>query len=149
MLLNVQPTVLVADDSEDDRSMTVRFLRQAVPDVKIVTCADGEETLRCLLEFAQGSIESLPHLALLDMKMPKLNGDEVMERIQHERKLARMPIVLFSSSALASDVDRCVRAGVRSYVRKPTDFYEYQSVVARLCDYWLGVNLDLRTALAS
>jgi len=141
-------TVLVADDNEDDRAMTLRFLRRSAPGVQIVTCADGEETVQCLLDYASSPVELLPSLVLLDMKMPKLNGDEVMERLREERHLTRVPVVLFSSSALARDVERCLRAGVRSYVRKPTDYDEYASTIDKLCDYWLGVNLDLRTALA-
>jgi len=142
-----QPTILVADDSDDDRAITMRFVRRCVPNANIVTCVDGEDTVRCLLEFAEGPIELLPSLVILDMKMPKLNGDEVMERLRQERSLTRVPVVLFSSSALPRDVEKCLRAGVRSYVRKPTDYEEYQRVIEQLCGYWLGVNLDLRTAM--
>lgn len=139
--------VLIADDNEDDREMTMRFVRQAVPGVELVTCADGEETLKCLQDYAHGSISDLPDLALLDMKMPKLNGDEVVERLREERTLTRIPVVLFSSSVLEADVERCLRAGVRSYVQKPTDYEEYKQIVRRLCEYWLEVNLDLRASM--
>ena len=147
MLSNDSPTVLVADDNEDDRAITIRFIRKAAPNAHIITCKDGEEALRCLLEYVDRDRDEMPHLALMDMKMPKLNGDEVAAQLQNEPNLSRIPLVLFSSSALADDVDRCIRAGVRSYVRKPTDFYEYETVVRRLCEYWLEVNLDLRVAL--
>jgi two-component system response regulator len=140
------PTILVADDNEDDRSITLRFVRRCVPEANVVTCVDGEDTVRCLLDFAEGPVDKLPRLVLLDMKMPKLNGDEVMERLREERSLTRVPVVLFSSSALPRDVENCLRAGVRSYVRKPTDYEEYRHVIEQLCGYWLGVNLDLRTA---
>ncbi|MGV3615080.1 MAG: response regulator [Fimbriimonas sp.] len=141
------PIILVADDNEDDRAITMRFVRRCVPNAEIVICVDGEETVRTLLEFAEGPLDRLPSLVILDMKMPKLNGDEVMERLREERSLTRVPVVLFSSSALARDVENCLRAGVRSYVRKPTDFEEYRDIIDRLCGYWLQINLDLRTAM--
>ncbi len=140
------PTILVADDNEDDRAITIRFVRRSIPHANIVTCVDGEDTVRCLLDFAEGPVEALPQLVLLDMKMPKLNGDEVMDRLREERSLTRVPVVLFSSSALPRDVERCLRAGVRSYVCKPTDYEDYGQVVQALCAYWLRVNLDLRAA---
>ncbi len=133
--------VLVIDDSESDRDLTVRFVHRRLPKATVETCSDAQEGLDSLLRYSKGPAEDLPALVIMDQKMPRLNGDEIMEQIREERALVNVPVVLFSSSALHEDVEKCLRAGVKSYVRKPTDYDEYGKVIQSICDYWVGVNL--------
>jgi CheY-like chemotaxis protein len=123
--------VLVADDNEDHLFLTVRAL-QEVPDVdlEIETVTDGEQAL--------GAVYSgrPPHLILLDLKMPKVNGFEVLERIKSDEVMRTIPVVVLTSSERAEDVDAAYRLGTNSYVTKPSSGAGLREGLRRVSSYW-------------
>lgn len=133
--------ILVADDNPDDLALTCRFLQRAVPSVEIQTARDGLEALKALEAALVHGTAPFPHLIILDLKMPKLNGREVVERLRDVPNLPFVPIVLFTSSRLEADVVACYRSGARSFVHKPVDYDEYRLAVAEICRFWLQVNV--------
>jgi CheY-like chemotaxis protein len=129
--------VLVADDNQDHLFLTVRALRE-VPGVEleIQTAADGEQALQAVYEG-----DKPPHLILLDIKMPKINGLEVLERIKSDERLRAIPIVVLTSSERPEDINAAYRLGGNSYVTKPASGAGLREGLRRVSSYW--------TALAS
>lgn len=128
--------VLVVDDNEDHLFLTVHALRE-VPDVDlhIETARDGEQALAAIAEGA------LPHLILLDIKMPKISGLEVLERIKADQRTRAIPTVVLTSSERHEDVEATYRLGGNSYVTKPAGGAGLRDGLRRVSSYW--------TALAS
>ena len=126
--------VLVADDNEDHLVLTVRAL-QEVPDVQldIETATDGEEALDAVFG------ERPPNLILLDIKMPKLNGLEVLERVKADDRLCRIPVVVLTSSERPEDVDATYRLGGNSYVTKPSTGAGLREGLRRVSSYWTAL----------
>jgi CheY-like chemotaxis protein len=129
--------VLVADDNEDHLFLIVRALRE-VPGVEldIETATDGEQALRAVYER-----DRPPHIILLDLKMPKINGLEVLERIKSDERTRAIPIVVLTSSERPEDVNATYRLGGNSYVTKPATGAGLREGLRRVSSYW--------TALAS
>jgi CheY-like chemotaxis protein len=123
--------VLVADDNEDHLFLTVRAL-QEVPDVdlEIETVTDGEQALGAVYGGRP------PHLILLDLKMPKVNGLEVLERIKSDAVMRTIPVVVLTSSERAEDVDAAYRLGTNSYVTKPSTGAGLREGLRRVSSYW-------------
>ena len=123
--------VLVADDNEDHLFLTVRAL-QEVPDVdlEIETVTDGEQALGAVYG------DRPPHLILLDLKMPKVNGLEVLERIKSDDTLRTIPIVVLTSSERREDVDTAYRLGTNCYVTKPSTGAGLREGLRRVSSYW-------------
>jgi two-component system response regulator len=126
--------VLVADDNEDHLFLTVRAL-QEVPDVQldIETATDGEEALDAVFG------ERPPNLILLDIKMPKLNGLEVLERLKADDRLRKIPVVVLTSSERPEDVDATNRLGGNSYVTKPSTGAGLREGLRRVSSYWTAL----------
>jgi CheY-like chemotaxis protein len=99
---------------------------------------DGEEALR-YLEHSKEE-QAIPGLILLDLKLPKISGLEVLESIKADRNLKRIPVVVLTSSEEAKDVDECYRLGVNSYIVKPVDFKKFMEAIRTLGYYWLLLN---------
>jgi CheY-like chemotaxis protein len=127
--------VLVADDNEDHLFLTVRALRE-VPgvDLDIETAADGEQALQAIY-----GAEKPPHLILLDIKMPKLNGLEVLERIKGDERTRSIPIVVLTSSERPEDVNAAYRLGGNSYVTKPASGAGLREGLRRVSSYWTSL----------
>jgi two-component system response regulator len=132
----------VADDNEDHLFLTVRALRE-VPGVEleIETASDGQEALDAVYQRGRYGGSRPPNLILLDIKMPKLNGLEVLERIKSDERLRKIPIVVLTSSERPEDVDATYRLGGNSYVTKPSTGAGMREGLRRVSSYW--------TALAS
>jgi CheY-like chemotaxis protein len=127
--------VLVADDNEDHLFLTVRALRE-VPgvDLDIETAADGEQALQAIY-----GAEKPPHLILLDIKMPKVNGLEVLERIKGDERTRSIPIVMLTSSERPEDVNAAYRLGGNSYVTKPASGAGLREGLRRVSSYWTSL----------
>jgi CheY-like chemotaxis protein len=127
--------VLVADDNEDHLFLTVRALRE-VPgvDLDIETAADGEQALQAVY-----GADKPPHLILLDIKMPKVNGLEVLERIKGDERTRSIPIVVLTSSERPEDVNAAYRLGGNSYVTKPASGAGLREGLRRVSSYWTSL----------
>jgi two-component system response regulator len=135
-------TILLVEDNPDDEKLTLRAMRQSdVPNV-VVVAHDGAEAI----DFIVGA-RNLPSLILLDLKLPKLGGLEVLEQIRADHRTRTIPVVILSSSDEDKDILRSYQLGANSYIRKPVDFDEFIDSVRQLGQYWLTINLASRGRL--
>jgi two-component system, response regulator len=132
------PTHMIAlvEDNPDDEALTLRALKKQNIANEIVVLRDGVEALDYLL----APENPLPHLVLLDLKLPKLDGLKVLQRLRSEARTALVPIVLLTSSDEERDVIDGYRLGANSYIRKPVDFEQFSEAVRNLGLYWLVLN---------
>jgi CheY-like chemotaxis protein len=134
-------TILIVEDDADDLELTLRALKKAKVTNDIVTVSDGVEALEYLLG-VPGKLQPqpLPALVLLDLKLPKIDGIEVLQQIRAVERTRLLPVVMLTSSSEYDDLKRSYSAGVNSYVRKPVDFAAFSETVAHLGFYWLLLN---------
>jgi CheY-like chemotaxis protein len=136
-----QKSILLVEDNPDDEELTLRALRQSklVNDVRVAR--DGAEALDVLFRSgAGGEPAPLPGLILLDLKLPKLNGIDVLKRIRADERTRWIPVVIMTSSSEEEDVIRSYESGANSYVRKPIQFAQFADAVAQLGLYWMMLN---------
>jgi CheY-like chemotaxis protein len=129
--------ILIAEDDEDTVFFLERSLRKSGMKNPVKIVHDGAEALEYLENDAN---EQAPRLAVLDVKMPLKNGFDVLTEVRRNPKLKRMPVIMFSSSNHALDVNRAYELGANSYVVKPGDPKLMDEVVTKLQDYWLNIN---------
>jgi two-component system response regulator len=140
--MNPLRTILIAEDSSADAEMAIDALRDARLANPIVHVEDGVEALDFLLRrgaFA-GREDGLPAVLLLDIKMPRMDGLEVLQRIRAEEELKRLPVVILSSSREESDLARSWDLGVNAYVVKPVDVDQFFSAVKTIGTFWAVIN---------
>ncbi|MHB8341907.1 MAG: response regulator [Mycobacteriales bacterium] len=136
----MNPRILLAEDNEDHAFFTVRAFQDVHgAAVEIETVRDGEEALDYLHRRGRFSDRSRPHLIVLDLKMPKLSGHEVLSAVKTSPELQSIPIVVFSSSDREEDVTETYRRGGNSYVTKPTSPPGLREGVRGLARYWMEV----------
>ena len=135
-------TILLVEDNADDEQLTLRAMRQSdVPNI-IRVARDGAEAIDAL--FGASSNGRLPDLVLLDLKLPKVSGLEVLNRIRSEDQTKTLPIVVLTSSDEERDIVESYNLGANSYIRKPVDFDEFIDAVRQLGLYWLSMNRTAR-----
>ena len=140
--MNSLRSILIAEDSSADAEMATDALREARLANPIVHVEDGVEALDYLLcrgAFA-GRSDGLPVVLLLDIKMPRMDGLEVLQRIRAEEELKRLPVVILSSSREESDLARSWDLGVNAYVVKPVDIDQFFSAVKMVGTFWALIN---------
>ncbi len=134
--------ILLVEDNPDDVELTLLALEKnniANP-VKVVR--DGQEAVDYLFYKGkyEGADHDLPNLVLLDLKLPKVDGIEVLNKIKADRKLKLIPVVVLTSSKEDNDVLKSYDLGVNSYIRKPVDFDQFVDTVKQIGFYWLLIN---------
>ena len=134
--------VLYVEDEPQDREFTLRELTRKIQLERIAVARDGEEALDFL--FGQRSQDGRPldslKLVLLDLKLPKVDGIEVLREIRSRLETKLLPVVVMTSSAEERDLTTCYRLGANSYVQKPVSFERFQQVVQTLGSYWVEIN---------
>lgn len=137
-----QVEILLAEDNETDAELTLRALEKKALGNAITWVKDGAEALDYL--FCRGAYAdrpgTVPKLVLLDIKMPKVDGIDVLRAIRGDARLAATPVVMLTSSAEESDLMRTYELGVNSYIVKPVDFDAFVDQVAQLGFYWVVMN---------
>jgi two-component system, response regulator len=136
-------TILLVEDNPDDEALTMRALRRHNIANPLVVAHDGVEALDYLFgtgAFAGRDTSQLPQVMLLDLKLPRLDGLEVLRRVRADDRTRRLPVVILTSSREESDLVRGYDLGANSYVRKPVDFTEFLDSVRQLGLYWLILN---------
>lgn len=139
--------VLVVDDNPDHLELTVMALGECCDPERIVTAQDGVEALDYLLgRGSQAGRDTCqqPRLIILDMKLIRLNGVEVLRAIRGNPRTAAIPVIMHSSSIEKADIAACYASGANSYVRKATDFDELRRKMRQVHDFWLTVNERFR-----
>ena len=130
-------TILLVEDNADDEQLTLRAMRQSdIPNI-IRVARDGAEAIDYLFGATAGR---LPDLVLLDLKLPKISGLEVLQRIRAEDHSKALPVVILTSSDEERDIVKSYNLGANSYIRKPVDFDEFIDAVRQLGLYWLLMN---------
>ena len=136
-------TILLVEDNPSDIDLTKRALGKARIMNELVVAEDGEEALDYLFGtglFAGRDSRQLPALVLLDIKLPGIDGLEVLKRIRKAPLTHRQPVVILTSSQEEQDVATSYDLGVNSYIRKPVDFYQFAEAIQNLGLYWLVLN---------
>jgi len=136
-------TILLVEDNPDDEVLTVRELRRHNIANRIVVARDGTEALEYLFgtgRYAGRNVYDCPTVVLLDIKLPKVDGLEVLRQIRRDARTSLTPVVVLTSSDDQRDMIESYRLGVNSYVRKPVDFDQFQEAVRQLQFYWLLLN---------
>jgi CheY-like chemotaxis protein len=129
--------VLVAEDDEDHRFLAVRTLRTVEGlEVEVDAVVDGEEALDFVYRRGQFESKQRPHLILLDLKMPKVNGLEVLEQVKGDDGLSDIPVVVLTSSDRPEDIDAAYRLGVNCYVAKPVGGSGMVAGLRHIAEYW-------------
>lgn len=135
-----QNILLLVEDNPNDEALTLRALKKSKVVNKIVVARDGEEALDILFGDESGGGGLLPILTLLDLKLPKVDGVEVLRQIRGHKDTRLLPVVILTSSDEENDIVRCYELGANSYIRKPVDFIRFVEAVDQLGLYWLVLN---------
>jgi two-component system response regulator len=133
-------SILLVEDNPDDEALTLRALRKHDLADEVVVVRDGAEALAFFYEATRAGDEHLPDLVLLDLKLPKVDGLQVLKILREDAHTRRLPVVVLSSSSEERDIVQSYDLGANSYVRKPVDFAEFSEAVRQLGVYWLGLN---------
>ncbi len=136
-------TILLVEDNADDELLALRALKKSAVPNTVVVARDGEEALEYVFghgRYAGRDIKQQPKVIFLDLKLPKLNGIEVLRSIRNDDRTSRVPVVLLTSSDEIQDLLDGYDSGANSYINKPVDFNEFVEQVKLLGQYWLGVN---------
>ena len=133
------PSILLVEDNEQDEILTIKALKKnkVLNDIKVAR--DGEEALDMLFN-QRNDLHHVPQLILLDLKLPKIDGLEVLRRIRDNMRTKIIPVVILTTSKEDCDLLSGYELGANSYVRKPVDFFEFSEVVRQLGTYWLLLN---------
>lgn len=135
--------ILLVEDNPDDEELTLRALRKAKVVNEIVVTRDGSEALEYLFgsgPYAGRDVSHMPTVVLLDLKLPKLNGIDVLKRMRADPRTQRVPVVVLTSSSEDEDMLRSYESGANSYVRKPVDFSAFVDAVTQTGIYWMLFN---------
>lgn len=134
--------LLLVEDNPDDEALIRRALQKNSFNHEVVVVRDGEEALHYL--FATGAFSGRsaeqPKFILLDLKLPKLNGLEVLRRVRDDSRTKLVPVIIFTSSNEEKEIIASYRIGANSYVRKSVDFAKFNDALRQLCTYWFDVN---------
>ena len=135
--------ILLVEDNPSDIELTKRALNKKNILNEVIVVEDGKMALDYLLgrgEFSRRDTSQMPTVILLDLKMPKVSGLEVMQQIRSDLRTKRIPVVILTSSQEEEDLATAYDLGVNSYIRKPVDFVQFADVIAHLGYYWLELN---------
>lgn len=135
--------ILLVEDTATDVELTLRAFERANVDNEIVVASDGEEAINYLfaqVQYAGRDPKVMPRLVLLDLKLPKIDGLEVLRRMRVDERTRRLPVVIMTSSREESDVVSGYNLGANSFVRKPVDFVQFVEAARLLGLYWLVTN---------
>jgi CheY-like chemotaxis protein len=141
--------ILLVEDNHADIQLTLHVMTAENAAYRVHVTRDGEQALNVI--FRQGEYANVPKpvfaLVLLDLKLPKVNGFEVLKRIKEDPGTKALPIVVLSSSNQLRDIDSSYELGANGYVQKPVNFEEFSDALRRIAEYWLGTNLPPSNAL--
>ena len=131
--------ILLVEDDPDHEALAIRALRKANVANEIKVARDGEEALEFMQHILDGT-QRVPQLVLLDLKLPKVEGLDVLRAIRASDKTAFLPVVVLTSSDEERDIVASYRLGVNSYIRKPVNFTDFAEATKQLGMYWLLLN---------
>ena len=136
-------SILLVEDNPNDEALTLRALKKSNILNPVIVARDGAEALDYLFgrgEYKGRNLEGNPEVVLLDLKLPKVDGLEVLHQLRSDERTKLLPVVVLTSSVEEQDVLRGYALGANSYVRKPVDFNQFVEAVKQLGLYWLVLN---------
>lgn len=136
-------SILLVEDNEDDEELTLRSLRKGKVANEVAVARDGSEALDYLFcegKYVDRDKSKMPSVVLLDLKLPKLNGIDVLKRMRADPRTQLIPVVVLTSSSEDEDMLQSYRNGANSYVRKPVEFGAFADAVSNLGLYWMLLN---------
>ncbi|MDB6125191.1 MAG: putative response regulator, CheY [Pedosphaera sp.] len=136
-------TLLIVDDREDDVLLTKRAFQRAGSKCQIEVCQNGEQAIQYLAgqgNYRDRAAHPLPELILLDIKMPGIDGFQVLQWLRNQAFLKAIPVVMLTTSDEPKDVTRAYKAGANSYLVKPIDYEQLEKNLPLLLEYWLHIN---------
>lgn len=138
--MSTEVEILLIEDKRSDAEMTIRAIRKNKIANNIMHLKDGKSALDFLFgtgEYEGRDVRKKPRVILLDLKMPKVGGVEVLKRIKEHEDLRDVPVVVLTSSKENPDIEKCYALGVNSYIVKPVAFNDFMQVVSELGLYWV------------
>ncbi len=138
-----QKIILLVEDNPDDEALTLRALKKNNILNEVIVARDGAEALDYLFgtgKYAGRDLSNMPQVILLDLKLPKIDGMEVLRRIRADKRTKLLPVVILTSSKEERDLINGYKLGANSYIRKPVDFDQFREAVRQLKLYWLVLN---------
>lgn len=142
-MITKDETILLVEDNPDDVELTMRAFRKNKIANDVVVARDGIEALDylfCRGDYADHNVKDTPRLILLDLKLPKMDGLQVLERLRANEHTRLVPVVILTSSKEENDLINGYKNGANSYVRKPVDFIQFVEAVRNIGLYWLLIN---------
>jgi two-component system response regulator len=136
-------SILLVEDNPDDVALTLRALKKNNIANDVIVVGDGEEALAYLAgtgSYAGRTVADLPQVVLLDLKLPKVSGLEVLRTVRADPRTQLLPVVILTSSSEEPDIIASYQLGANSYIRKPVDFDQFLEAVRQLGLYWLVLN---------
>jgi two-component system, response regulator len=140
---NQEIEILIVEDNPGDAELTIRTLKKQKLANNLIHLSDGAQALEFIFatgEYSGRNINQMPKVIFLDLKMPKVNGLEVLEKIKSDPRTKMIPVVILTSSAEDPDIKRSYELGVNSYIVKPVDFDSFSRTINELGMYWMVVN---------
>lgn len=135
--------LILIEDNDDDAELTIDAIKNDHQYIKFVHLRDGEEALnyvRAMKSHLEKSPTRLPRLFLIDIKMPKVSGLDVLKELKSDLFFQKIPVVIFTSSSELEDITQAYSLGANSYVVKPLEFQLFMSTISRMASYWFKVN---------
>ncbi len=141
--MSIEPVILLVEDNLDDVELTRVALEDTRLTNRLVTAKDGQEALDwlwCVGAYKGRDPCLVPSLVLLDLKLPRLNGLEVLQRLRSDPRTRRLPVVILTSSKEEQDIVRGYDLGANSYIQKPVDYAQFMEAIRKLGIYWMVLN---------
>jgi CheY-like chemotaxis protein len=127
--------LLLVEDSDDHAELTEFYIKDCRPQIEVSRLRDGAEAM-AYIEQAERAGQSLPWLILLDLKLPKYDGHEVLAKLKRSSRLAVIPVVIFSTSNSGKDIEQALNRHANSYIVKPMEADKYGEVISEMLEYW-------------
>ncbi|WP_143959879.1 response regulator [Litoribacter populi] len=135
--------ILLIEDNKDDADLIKRALKKSQPGIQILHFDDGEQALDILFKkngFSKSHDKLHLKLIIVDLKMPKIDGFEVLKAVKNNTTTQTIPVAVLTSSNQMQDIQACYEMGVNSYIVKPVDFEEFTKTIQEMASYWLDLN---------
>jgi len=136
--MKTTPEILMVDDNPADIDLTSEVLAQSEQHFHVNAVNDGAEAISFLRHQGKYTHAPVPDLVVLDLNLPRKDGCEVLQHIKADRALAKVPVVIFTTSQASSDIARSYRLGANCYLRKPGNLPEFVAAVQSMAEFWLG-----------
>jgi two-component system, response regulator len=132
--------IILIEDNQNDAELTIRALKKNKLSTDIILFHDGEKAIEYLLD---EKLHGFPGIILLDIKLPKFNGIEVLKVLKENKKTKMIPVIMLTSSCEVSDIASCYDLGVNGFVVKPLDYKDFLNMISEIAVYWLKYNKTL------